>query len=99
TAFKNATLQLVAGDLNRVKQLLDRALEMNAKSVARGGMAEPMAQESFSEYHLYTLGRKTTVNNNETKQVSMLSATGFPVVKRYIVNGQNFYYRNAQTPG
>jgi hypothetical protein len=58
-----------------------------------------MSQESFSDYHLYTLDRKTTVNNNETKQVSMLEATGFPVKKRYIVNGQSFYYRNVQNPG
>ena len=31
-----------------------------------------MAQESFSDYHLYTLGRKTTINQNETKQVGRL---------------------------
>ena len=59
----------------------------------------PMAQEAFSDYHLYTLGRKTTINNAETKQVSMLGATGFPVLKRYVVDGQDFYYRNAQHPG
>ena len=58
-----------------------------------------MAQESFSDYHLYTLGRKTTINNNETKQVSMLTGTGVPVRKRYVVDGQAFYYRNAQHPG
>jgi hypothetical protein len=58
-----------------------------------------MSQESFSDYHLYTLARKTTINNHETKQVSMLEATGFPVRKRYVVDGQNFYYRNAQHPG
>ena len=58
-----------------------------------------MAQESFSDYHLYTLGRKTTINNNETKQVSMLNGTAVPVHKRYVVDGQAFYYRNAQHPG
>jgi hypothetical protein len=58
-----------------------------------------MAQEAFSDYHLYTLGRKTTINNNQTKQVSMLGATGFPILKRYVVDGQAFYYRNAQHPG
>jgi hypothetical protein len=41
--------------------------------------APAMTQESFSDYHLYTLERKTSVNNNETKQVSMLNATAFPV--------------------
>ena len=58
-----------------------------------------MAQESFSEYHLYTLGRKTTINNAETKQVSMLAGTGVPVQKRFIVDGQAFYYHNQQHPG
>jgi len=58
-----------------------------------------MAQESFSDYHLYTLGRKTSINNSQTKQVSMLGATAFPVRKRYVVDGQAFYYRNAQHPG
>src|SRR5207248_1221385 len=45
------------------------------------------------------LGRKTTINNNETKQVSMLEGTGVPVRKRYVVNGQSFYYHNSMTPG
>ena len=44
-----------------------------------------MTQESFSDYHLYTLARKTTINNNETKQVSMLTGTGVPIRKRYLV--------------
>ena len=61
--------------------------------------AAAMAQEAFSDYHLYTLGRRTTINNNETKQVSMLSGTGVPTLKRYVVNGQAYYYRNAQYPG
>ena len=61
--------------------------------------AAPMAQEAFSEYHLYTLGRKTTINNAETKQVSMLGGTGVPVQKRFIVDGQEFYYHNQQHPG
>src|SRR5687767_9467668 len=98
TAFRNASLQLVAGDLNRVKQALGRvAMDSVAKFAAPA--AQRMAQEAFSDYHLYTLDRKTMINNNETKQVSMLGATSFPVTKRYVVNGQQFYYRNAQHPG
>jgi hypothetical protein len=99
TAFKNASLQLVAGELNRVRQMFDRmeADAMQERAAARPASA--MVQEAFSDYHLYTLDRKTTINNNQTKQVSMLGANGFPVVKRYVVNGQNFYYRNVQQPG
>jgi hypothetical protein len=98
TSFRNAKLQLVAGDLNRVRQAIGRmAMEDARKEVASA--SSPMAQEAFSDYHLYTLGRKTTINNSETKQVSMLGATAFPVQKRYVVDGQAFYYRNAQHPG
>ena len=97
TAFRNAKLQLVAGDLNRVRQALGR-ISMDAMR-SEVAAAAPMAQESFSEYHLYTLGRKTTINNNETKQVSLLEGTGVPVRKRYVVEGQAFYYHNAQHPG
>jgi len=99
TAFRNAKLQLVAGELNRVRENLNRMLMADQMSARAEAAAAPMAQEAFSDYHLYTLGRKTTINNNETKQVSMLEATGFPVRKRYIVDGQSFYYRNAQHPG
>ncbi len=98
TAFKNASLQLVAGDLNRVRQNVGRAYD-EMKMASERAAAAPMAQEAFSDYHLYTLGRKTTINNAETKQVSMLGATSFPVVKRYVVDGQAFYYRNQQHPG
>ena len=98
TSFRGAKLQLVAGDLNRVRQVFNRAADARLKDMP--AMAESvMAQESFSDYHLYTLGRKTTINNSETKQVSMLNGTGIPVRKRYVVDGQAFYYRNAQHPG
>jgi hypothetical protein len=100
TAFRNAKLQLVAGELNRVRENLNRMLvadEMAQRREYRA--AAPMAQEAFSDYHLYTLGRKTTINHNETKQVSMLSGTGFPLLKRYVVNGNQFYYHNNARPG
>jgi hypothetical protein len=98
TEFRNAKLQLVAGDLNRVTQAMRR--EMDAVQQFAAPAAESrMAQEAFSDYHLYTLARKTSINNKETKQVSMLAATGFPVRKRYVVDGQSYYYRNPQSPG
>jgi hypothetical protein len=98
TAFNNAKLQLVAGDLNRVREQLQKRMEAR-DAMAERPAAAAMAQEAFSDYHLYTLGRRTTINNSETKQVSMLSGTGVPTTKRYVVNGQAFYYRNAHYPG
>jgi hypothetical protein len=99
TAFRNARLQLVAGDLNRVRQNFNKLLMDQARSERVGAAAPAMSQEAFSDYHLYTLGRKTSINNNETKQLSMLSGTGFPIQKRYVVNGNQFYYHNGARPG
>ncbi len=99
TAFHNARLQLVAGDLNRVQQ----GGAMRDEMMSRAKMAVPAAaqfqQENFSEYHLYTLGRRTSVEDKETKQISLLQGSGVPVQKLFIVNGQSYYYHNQQNPG
>ncbi|HXJ07054.1 MAG TPA: DUF4139 domain-containing protein [Candidatus Acidoferrum sp.] len=100
TAFHNARLQLVAGDLNRIAAQGGLRADMVAKEMAMNRAAAPQfQQESFSEYHLYTLGRRTSVENQETKQISLLEGSGVPVQKIFVVNGQNYYYRNAQAPG
>jgi len=98
TAFHNARLQLVAGDLNRIQPAApeSRARDM---AMAKAVRAEQFAQENFSEYHLYTLGRKTSVEDKETKQISLLQGSGIPVEKHFVVNGQNFYYHNQYSPG
>jgi len=99
TAFHNARLQLVAGDLNRVTDVRARK-EMAMNMVATKAAAAPQfEQENFSEYHLYTLGRRTSVEDKETKQISLLNGTGVPVEKIFVVNGQSYYYRSRQNPG
>jgi hypothetical protein len=99
TAFRNARLQLVAGDLNRLPANgRGDMVVMEAMSKARAAPNQ-FQQESFSEYHLYTLGRRTSVEDKETKQISLMQGSGVPVQKLFIVNGQNFYYHNAQNPG
>jgi hypothetical protein len=99
TPFHNAKLQLVAGDLNRLPAPQQyRAADMVAKVGVTAGAAQ-FVQENFSEYHLYSLGRRTSVEDKETKQISLLQGSGVPVEKLFVVNGQNFYYHNAQNPG
>src|SRR5215469_10192043 len=99
TAFHNAKLQLVAGDLNRIPEPSRyRTADMMESRV--GAKAVPQfQQENFSEYHLYSLGRRTSVEDKETKQISLLEGTGVPAEKLFVVNGQNVYYHNAQNPG
>jgi len=100
TEFKNAQLQLVAGDLHRViaQYGMDEMKAMAAVNRAAAAAA-PFQQESFSEYHLYSLNRRTSIFDQESKQISLLNASHFPLRKVYVVNGQAYYYRAAAQPG
>ena len=96
TAYPNAKLQLVAGDVNRVRdemRLAARADKMREASAA--APASQMAQEALFEYHLYTLARPTTIADNQTKQVALLGAQGVPVVKELVLHGADYYYRSS----
>src|SRR5687767_2301736 len=56
TAYPNAKLQLVAGDVNRVRDETRVAKAMLAQRNAAAEAPRPdMAQEALFEYHLYTL--------------------------------------------
>lgn len=100
TAFKNASLQLVAGDLHRDVPINGRDFKSVAQSIVVTTAAAPVfAQEAFSEYHLYSLNRRTSVSDQESKQISLLNASRFPLHKVYVVNGQYYYYRQPAQPG
>ncbi len=96
TAYPNARLQLVAGDVNRVPDELRVAKAMLAqRAAAAEAPRNDMAQESLFEYHLYTLQRPTTISDNQTKQVALLAAQGVPVTKELVLQGSDYYYRTS----
>ncbi len=96
TSFRTAGLKLVAGDVNIVRQEFDRArpmMELQAKT------AEPQfAQTELFEYKLYTLKRRTDLNNNETKQIELVSGKNVTSKKVFIYDGLSdqwrYWYRN-----
>ena len=96
--FEDARLQLVAGDVNRVSEDRNFAL---AGAMARKTMADEsqFQEQGFFEYHMYTLQRPATIRDNETKQVSLLEASGFDVKKEFVLNGQRYYYTGYNNPG
>jgi len=81
TSYPNAKLQLVAGDVNRVRREM-AAGAATAMPMSAGAPA-PMAEQALFEYHLYTLGRPTTIAENQTKQVELLTGHAIPVTKEY----------------
>lgn len=89
--YVNSKLKLLAGDVQRAQNQYAapaRAAEMDAMKADSG-----FAQEQFSDYHLYTLGRPATIKNKEIKQVSLLEAFGVKVKKELVVDAMNGYGR------
>lgn len=85
--YKDATIKLIAGDVRRVLPPQPVMMEMAYRSKA---MAEPGFEEkSFMEYHLYTLQRKSTINNNQVKQIEFITpAVNVPAKKVYLYERQ-----------
>lgn len=97
TAFRNAQLQLVAGDVRTLAPAV--AEDSTARRTFTAAVAAPpFAREAFSDYHLYTLARRTSINDRESKQISLLSSSAVPLEKSYVVEGQPPYYRAVQRP-
>src|SRR5574341_2216684 len=80
--YPDASLKLVAGDIHRAttgRELRD-AMEYAAK-VGAAEAPRQFQQEAFFEYHLYSLDGRTTIKDNQTKQISLLSASEIPIRK------------------
>jgi len=93
--FDDATLQLVAGTVNRVRQADMRVMAMAVPAPARA-KAEA-TQEALLDYHLYSFERPTSIADNQTKQLALLSASAVPVRREYLLAGNDWYYRDRYT--
>jgi hypothetical protein len=89
--YKDAQLKLVAGQVHRVEPT---ALDgrMYALRLEKGVRAPQFQEKSFFEYHIYNLQRKTTLKDKQTKQVSLLEASGVKISKELLVYGQTGYF-------
>ena len=93
--YINAQLKLVAGDVNIVRPEVRLGL---AKMGVRSAVMQEMREEAFAEYHLYTLPRRTTLKENQSKQVSLFKADEVGVTKLYEYRGSGRYFRQRIQP-
>jgi hypothetical protein len=97
-SYRNAELKLVAGDARRERGEGRGQARPDIAMLAKAALTE-FQEEPFFEYHLYTLQRKTTIKDSQTKQIALLSAAGFGVKKELLLNGQQHHFRTYNTPG
>ena len=91
-AYRNALLKLVAGDINRVQQEIKDYVVRGKVAAKEAAPAPQFKEESFFEYHLYTLDRRTTIKDNQTKQMTLLDAGRVPIKKLFVFPGVPAYY-------
>ena len=84
--YADADLQLVAGDVHRAPAPRPSFGKSTERMMAMNADGAGFVEETLFEYHLYTLGRKTTLRDNETKQVSLFSPTTCDVKKIFEAN-------------
>jgi hypothetical protein len=89
-------LQLVAGSVNVPAPPPSPGMLRSIGRVSAASADNRFQQENFGEYHLYTLQRPTTIADNQSKQVALLSAHQVPVHKTFELRGQPSYYRESQ---
>lgn len=81
--YEDARLKLIAGDVNRATPSRPRREVMRSMAMAEDSAG--FAEKSFFEYHLYTLGRRTSLPDNSTKQLELIPAAhGVPCQKELV---------------
>jgi hypothetical protein len=92
-AYPNARLKLIAGDVRRLKPEREPPRGAFGGGGGFAGADTGFKEKSFFEYHLYTLGRPTSVANNSTKQIELFPAkANLPVSKVYVYAGLEHDY-------
>jgi len=84
TSYKEAKLKLIAGNIHLLKPKEEIRKEFMA---VRAGAPKEFEEAPLFEYHMYTLLRPTTLNDRQTKQISLLSSSNIPCKKTFIYNG------------
>jgi hypothetical protein len=90
-AFTDATIKLMAGDVNRVQpQDQFRGQLKMADMAPAGAPMEEVTEKAFDEFHLYSLPRAVTLRDQETKQVEFLRASGVTAPQLYIYDHRKY---------
>ena len=90
TTYTDAETQLIAGKINSTRSALYVGESSNQPwRVGAGSDTNPKNVSPFADYYLYTLPSKTTIANQQTKQIGFLEANGVSAEKsyRYRANG------------
>jgi hypothetical protein len=86
--FENARIKLMAGDVSKIQRnARNEMVAFTAAAKALDMESPAVSEKTFDEYHLYTLDRRTTLRDRETKQVEFIHAAQVGTKQIYIYDG------------
>jgi hypothetical protein len=93
-SYPDARIKLIAGDVHRAPApRADQRLPAAMAAEAMKDEADGFAEKAFFEYHLYTLGRRSSLPDNSTKQIELFpQVAGVPCEKTLVYYGQDQFY-------
>lgn len=96
--FQDARVKLMAGNVSKlIRRQPQRQELLMDLTVAREAQAPAVTEKAFDEFHLYTLDRKVSLHDSETKQVQFINAKGVHSETLYIYDGANLNNRRYRT--
>jgi hypothetical protein len=93
TAFRNAGLKLVAGDVHQVRPEADEGYLEQRMSAKVAAAPPQFRQKELFEYKLYSLQRRTDLGGAETKQIELVSAANASARKMLVYDGMDQGWR------
>jgi len=94
--YKDANLKLIAGD---VKTIEKKDVGRYEERIMMKAEAPSFEEKPFFEYHLYTMKRKTTIKENQQKQIELLEGKNIPIEREYLLTGEKWYYTQRYLEG
>jgi hypothetical protein len=81
--YKDATIKLIAGDVRRIGE--PQIPRQRFEAIKMAAALPAFEEKPFMEYHIYTLQRRSTINNNQVKQIEFITpALNVPAKKIYL---------------
>ena len=93
-SYKNTQLQLVAGEVNTVREgyIQPAGNAYAGVRMAKAAYNDEAEVEPISGYYLYKITRPTDILSNQTKQVSLLSGSGIQGKRTYQYESPLYYF-------
>ncbi|MHC4443235.1 MAG: DUF4139 domain-containing protein [Planctomycetota bacterium] len=85
--FEQAKIKLMAGDVSKIQPGQEYRMDRPRAMAMKESMAPAVTEKTFDEFHLYTISRKTTLRDMETKQVEFVRAARVKSQRLYIYDG------------